>query len=140
MKNNKTTFNKNELRFGAVKEFNGFSGNFASLIFKTYVVYYNDENGMCVNAVNPEKVYKKYSRIAGKHVAKDIEIGSLFVEGVTDDINVLSHTFHGKKEITVEEIEDAIINSSFSFEDSEAIIEKRANLADKPKVKRKIRI
>ena len=127
----KKNFDSRELKWGAIKRYDGTGDNKAELTFCSYVIFFVDKNGSKRNAVNQDEYYddiQSFMPFSADKV-KQKKNGKEYIETISDSASfILYRAFdiNKKKKFTIKDIEDAIMSCDMLFfKDREKIEQKR---------------
>lgn len=140
-------FGRYDIKFGLVKKFCGTKRGTIIWDFSSYIIYYKDNNGKCVNVCNENE---KFEELVMKNFnIINYENGVTLVEQLSDSADFVMCRLYDvskKKSYTTREIENAILAlDSLYFKDAQEIkdrIEKeeQIQMSEKKGFKRKIKI
>lgn len=127
----KKTFDERELKWGAIKRYDGANEKTAQLTFCSYVIFFRDEDGVLRNVVNQDEIFDDIDRFLPfslKNI-RNMQVGKQYLERISETASfILYRAFdiNKKKKYTINEIEDAILACDMLFfKDREKIESKR---------------
>ena len=127
----KKVFDYGELKWGAIKRFDGASEKLAQLTFCSYIVFFKDEKGTIRNAINQTESFDDIEKLMPFSLDKVSQMtkGKKYVEKISDNASfVLYRAFdvNKKQKYSIEDIEEAILAcDTLFFKDREKIESKR---------------
>ncbi len=128
----KKVFDFGELKWGAIKRFDGANEKTAQLTFCSYIVFFKDEKGLFRNAVAQNEIYDDLEGFVpmSHDKIKYMRVGKKYIDIISDNAAfILYRAFdvNKKKKYSIEDVEQAILACDMLYFKDRELIESKIN-------------